>query len=78
MQTILPSLHLLEVFMPAVSNEDFFIQNILQDVSKINFYKGIEMPVIFDRKNQKTLRESVSARYYQLTVWGSPNLIEKG
>ncbi|MCI8861824.1 MAG: TIM barrel protein [Lachnospiraceae bacterium] len=78
MQTILPSLHLLEVFMPVVSNEDFFIQHILQDVSKINFYKGIEMPVIFDRKNQKTLRETVSARNYQLTVWASPNLNEKG
>ncbi len=78
MQTILPSLHLLEIFMPAVSNEDFFVQKILRDVSRLNFYKGIEMPLIFDRNNQQTLREIVSAKQYQLTVWASPNINEKG
>lgn len=78
MQTILPSLHLLEIFMPIAANEDFLVQNILQDVSKINFYKGIEMPLIFAAKNQQILRRLVKEKGWQLTVWASPTINAKG
>lgn len=78
MQELAPSLHVLEVFMPVLCNENFLIDNILPEVAGIQFYKGIEMPVIFRKENQTKLRRIVEENNYQLTIWGSPNINEKG
>ena len=78
MKQLAPSLHMLEIFMPAVTDENFFVQKILPDVAKIPFYTGIELPVIFKKENQKLVRRIVKDRDYQLTIWASPNINEKG
>lgn len=78
MQTILPSLHMLEIYMPAVKDEDFLVQKLLPGVTEIPFYKGIEMPVIFKKENQKLLKKTVEEMNYQLTIWASPNINETG
>lgn len=78
MKQLAPSLHMLEIFMPAVTDENFFVQKILPDVAKIPFYTGIELPVIFKKENQKLVRKIVEDRDYQLTIWASPNINEKG
>ena len=78
MKQLAPSLHMLEIFMPAVTDENFFVQKILPDVAKIPFYTGIELPVIFKKENQKLVRRIVEDRDYQLTIWASPNINEKG
>lgn len=77
MRTILPSLHLLEIFMPVAEQEDFLME-MLEDVKKINFYKGIELPVIFEKKNIEVLRRIAAEKKYQITEWASPNLNSGG
>lgn len=77
MQEILPSLHLLEIFMPVADNESFLLK-MLQEVSEIPFYKGIELPVIFEKENITAVRRLVEERQYQLTQWASPSIIAKG
>lgn len=77
MQKILPSIHLLEIFMPVADKEDFLIK-MLEDVSKINFYKGIELPVIFEKKNIAAVKKIAEAKNYQITEWASPELINRG
>lgn len=78
MQKILPSLHMLEIFMPVVKDETFLIQNLLPDVAKVPFYKGIELPVIFKKENQSILRRITEEMNYQLTVWASPHINDRG
>lgn len=78
MQKIVPSLHMLETFMPAIKNETFLIQKILPEVAQIPFYQGIELPVIFEKENQSILRKIVDEKKYQLTIWASPNINERG
>lgn len=77
MQKILPSLHLLEIFMPVADREEFLIK-MLEDVKQIDFYKGIELPVIFEKKNIEAVRRIAEEKAYQITEWASPNLISRG
>lgn len=77
MQNILPSIHLLEIFMPVADREDFLI-GMLEDVKKIEFYKGIELPVIFEKKNIAAVRRIAEEKAYQITEWASPELINRG
>ncbi len=78
MQKLAPSLHMLEIFMPAVKDENFFIQKLLPDVAEIPFYTGIELPVIFKKENQEFVRRVVEERNYQLTIWASPDINNRG
>lgn len=77
MNKILPSIHMLEIFMPVAEREDVLI-GMLEDVKKIDFYKGIELPVIFEKKNIDTLRRIAEEKNYQITEWASPNLNDGG
>lgn len=78
MQKLEPSLHMLEIFMPAVKDENFLIQKILPDVADIPFYTGIELPVIYKKENQQFVRKIVEERNYQLTIWASPDINNRG
>lgn len=77
MQNILPSIHLLEIFMPIADREEFLIK-MLEDVKRIDFYKGIELPIIFEKKNIQAVRRIAQEKNYQITEWASPNLISRG
>lgn len=77
MRNILPSLHLLEIFMPIADREDFLI-GMLEEVEKIDFYKGIELPIIFQRQNIDKVRRIAQKKRYQVTEWASPELIKRG
>lgn len=71
MNKIMPSAHLLEMYMP-VANDEPFLLSMLDDLSGTEFYKGIEMPVLFQRESQKKLREIVDRKNYRLYFWASP------
>lgn len=77
MQNVLPSLHLLEIFMPVSDREDFLVQ-MLEDVKQIDFYKGIELPIIFGKKNIAAVRRIAEEKNYQITEWASPSLSDRG
>jgi len=77
MNKILPSAHLLEVYMPVAGNETF-LMDLLEDLSHCEFYKGVEMPVFFQAESKKRLSRLVEEKHYRLTTWLSPNINEKG
>ena len=68
MQNILPSIHLLEIFMPVADREDFLV-GMLEEVKNIDFYKGIELPVIFQKENIAKVRRIAREKSYQVTEW---------
>lgn len=72
---ILPSLHMLEVYMPVTGREEFFVGLLLK---ADDFYKGIEMPVIFKKKNRELTRRAILSAKRRLTIWASPTLNERG
>lgn len=76
MQKVLPSLHMLEIFMPVSDNEPFLMK-MLQEAALITFYKGFELPVIEQTENQRMVR-SLAEQGYQITQWASPRIIAKG
>lgn len=77
MQKIMPSLHMLEIFMPVAEREDFLVR-MLEDVKKIDFYKGIELPIIFEKENIAAVRRIGEEKKYQITQWASPSLTNRG
>lgn len=77
MQNILPSIHLLEIFMPVADREDFLV-GMLEEVKNIDFYKGIELPVIFQKENIAKVRRIAREKSYQVTEWASPDIIKRG
>lgn len=79
MQKVLPSLHLLEIFMPAANkDEDYLVRSILPKTAEIPFYKGIELPVILKAENQKLVRSIVEDKQYHFLTWASPNINDAG
>ena len=78
MQKIYPSIHLLEVFMPVVDDEPFFVNEVVSRIPDIPFYKGIETGVIHEAGLRRKVREVKEANGYQLTVWLSPDLNDNG
>ena len=78
MQKIYPSIHLLEVFMPIVDDEPFFVNEVVSRIPDIPFYKGIETGVIHEAGLRRKVREVKEANGYQLTVWLSPDLNDNG
>jgi sugar phosphate isomerase/epimerase len=77
MQKIYPSLHMLEIFMPVVKNEEFFF-HLIEQVQAIPFYKGIELGLFCDSGIRKKIHKLVERNSYQLTVWLSPSIAEHG
>lgn len=77
MQKILPSLHLLEIFMPVADNEPFLVK-LLQECTEIPFYKGFELPIIYDKNNIAIVRKIAEEQGYQITQWASPDIINRG
>ena len=77
MQNILPSIHLLEIFKPVADREDLLV-GMLEEVKNIDFYKGIELPVIFQKENIAKVRRIAREKSYQVTEWASPDIIKRG
>ena len=57
--------------------EDFLV-GMLEEVKNIDFYKGIELPVIFQKENIAKVRRIAREKSYQVTEWASPDIIKRG
>jgi sugar phosphate isomerase/epimerase len=61
-QNILTSAHLLEMFMPYLYDEPRMI-DVLRTVAQVDFYRGVELPVFFDRENRKVVRSLIEQHH---------------
>lgn len=59
-QKILPAGHLLEMFQPYRPDEGRMV-GVLEKAVDFGFYKGVELPIYFDKVNRKKVREIVEA-----------------
>lgn len=75
-QKILPSVHLLELFMPCRKDEKIML-NVLRKAVDIGFYKGIEISLFFDRYNIMYVREILEMNQLDGTTFLVPYLKEK-
>lgn len=57
-QTIKTSTHLLEMFMPYMYDEARMLE-VLRRVVRLDFYRGVELPVFFDGENRKAVRSLI-------------------
>lgn len=77
MQTLYPSGHLLEIFMPYRKDERRMI-DVLKRAVDIGFYRGVELGVFFDKYNRMTVRNIMEQNDYNLSVFATPYLKENG
>ena len=75
MQTLYPSGHLLEIFMPYRKDERRMI-DVLKRAVDIGFYRGVELGVFFDKYNRMTIRNIIEQNDYNLSVFATPYLKE--
>lgn len=77
MRDIKPSMHFLENFMPLFTNEAYALKQ-LEKTAEIPFYKALELGVLQGAAVRSAVRRIVEARRWQLTVWCSPVIADRG
>lgn len=70
-QKIMVSGHLLEMFMPYLYDEKRMIE-VLEKATALGFYKGVEMPIFFDKKNRQTIRSLIESNGLNGTTFITP------
>lgn len=75
-QKLLPSCHLLELFMPYRLHEEKML-SILKKTVDIGYYKGVELGVFFDKYRRLAVRNTVEQNHLNLTVFATPYLKER-
>lgn len=70
-QKLLPSAHLLEIFMPYRGDERRMIEVIRRAVA-MGFYKGIELGSFFDPTNRRTVRNIIEENQLNGTTYTTP------
>lgn len=70
-QKLLPSAHLLEIFMPYRSDEARMI-DVFEKAIDLNFYKGVELGIFFDPTNRKTVRKMLEQNNLNGTTFVTP------
>ena len=70
-QKLLPSGHLLEMFMPYRSDEAKMI-GVLKKAADFGFYKNVELGIFFDKENRKTVRATLEASNLNATTFATP------
>ncbi len=77
MQTLYPSGHLLEIFMPLRKDERRML-DVLKQAVDIGFYRGVELGIFFDKYNRMAVRNIIEQNGYNLTIFVTPYLKENG
>ncbi len=75
-EAILPSAHLLEVFMPYRKDEPRMI-GVLKRAVDIGYYRGVELGVFFDEACRGEARRIIGREKLNLTIFITPNLKER-
>ncbi|WP_367932503.1 sugar phosphate isomerase/epimerase family protein [Enterocloster citroniae] len=70
-QTLLPAVHLLEIFMPYRGDEPRMIR-VLQDAVTLNYYKGVELCIFFEAGNRKTVRRILEENRLHGSAFATP------
>ncbi|MDR1509940.1 MAG: sugar phosphate isomerase/epimerase [Synergistaceae bacterium] len=76
-QKILPSVHLLEIFMPLRGDEGRMLE-VLERAVEIGYYRGVELGVFFDRWRRLAVRRIVEKNDLNLTIFATPYLKDRG
>ncbi|MGI6756142.1 MAG: sugar phosphate isomerase/epimerase family protein [Atopobiaceae bacterium] len=61
-QKILPSTHLLEMFMPYMYDEARMV-DVLEKAVSFNYYRSVELPVFFDIERRKQVRHTIESNH---------------
>lgn len=72
-QEVLPSAHLLEIFMPYRNDEKRMI-NVLEQAMTLEYYRGVELGIFFDKGNRSTVRRIVEENTLNQAVFITPYL----
>lgn len=72
-QKILPSAHLYEIFQPLESNEKMMI-DVVRKALTFNYYKGIELGILFEKTSRETIRKIIETNNLNLTQFATPYL----
>ncbi len=75
-QTIVPSGHLLEMFMPYRDDEKRMLE-VLKKAADFGFYKNVELPSFRDKYNRMYVRETLEANGLTATTFVTPYVKEK-
>lgn len=75
-QKILPSVHLLEIFMPLRKDEKRMLK-VLEKTVDIGYYRGVELGLFFDKWNRLSVRNIIEKNDLNLTTFATPYLKEK-
>lgn len=70
-QTLLPSAHLLEIFMPYRGDDKRMI-DVLRKAVALDFYKGVELGVFFDPTDRRTVRGILEENKLNGTTFVTP------
>ena len=74
---ILPSCHLLEIFMPYRKDEERML-NVLRKVVDLGFYRGVELGTFFNRYNRMYVRDVLEKNNLHATTFVMPYAKEAG
>ncbi len=72
-QSLLTSAHLYEVFNPYMNHENWVLK-VVEDITAMNFYKGIELGILFQKDIRKAIRDIVEKNNLNLTQYATPYL----
>ncbi|HIZ44962.1 MAG TPA: sugar phosphate isomerase/epimerase [Firmicutes bacterium] len=75
-QKIVPSGHLLEMFMPYRDDEKRML-DVLKRAADFGFYKNVELPSFRDRYNRMYVRETLEANGLTATTFATPYVKER-
>lgn len=75
-QTVLPSAHLLEIFMPYRSDEARML-SVFDKALELDFYRGVELGIFFDKANRAHLREKTEKNNINLVTFITPYVKDK-
>lgn len=75
-QKLVPSGHLLEMFMPYRDDEKRMLE-VLKKAADFGFYKNVELPAFKDKYNKMYVREALEANGLTATTFVTPYVKEK-
>lgn len=75
-QKLVPSGHLLEMFMPYRDDEKRMLE-VLKKAADFGFYKNVELPAFKDKYNKMYVRETLEANGLTATTFVTPYVKEK-
>lgn len=70
-QNILPSAHLLEIFMPYRHDEPRMLE-VFKTIHSFNYYQGFELGIFFNEKYRHAIRDIISENNLHLTTFITP------